>query len=143
VSMVPGLHPNTRRQRKGDDGAWAVAEEDAFEARDAPPRWVALGLAGILAMLVLSVAGGLGFVAANKPREPLLAPVAHARFHTVGPPLESAPRADRQALERMHPAPEGATLEAAMNAVVTEGWGDATPPPPHADTAMNRAEAGR
>ena len=142
MSMVPGLHPNTRPQRKGEDGDWAVAERDAFEARDAPPRWIAVGLAGTLALLLLSVAGALWFVAANKPRVPQLAPAAHARFHTAGPPLEPAPRGDREALESAHPAPDGAALDAAMHAVVAQGWGDAASPPARADTAIQRAEAG-
>ena len=143
MSMVPGLHPNTRPQRKGEDGDWAIAERDEFEARDAPARRVALGLAGTLALLLLSVAGALWFVAANKPRAPLLAPPAHARFHTAGPPLESAPRGDREARERAHRAPEGAALDAAMKAVVGQGWGDAAPPPSRADTATKRAGAGQ
>ena len=25
MSMIPGLHPNTRPQRKGEQGAWALA----------------------------------------------------------------------------------------------------------------------
>jgi hypothetical protein len=143
TGMVPGLHPNTRPQRKGEEGGWAVAGRNAFEARDAPPRWVAAGLAGVLAVFLLSVAGAMGFVGANKPRVPLLADDARARFHTAGPPLESAPRADRQALERAHPAPTGSALDAAMDAVVRKGWGDSTPPPTRADTALERAEAGQ
>ena len=143
MSMVPGLHPNTRPQRKGKDGAWAVAGREEFEARDAPPRWVAVGLAGTFAVLLLSVFGALEFVDANKPRVPLLAGAAHARFHAAGPPLESAPRADREALAKAHPAPDGAPLDAAMNAVVKQGWGDAAPLPSRADTALKRAEAGQ
>nr|WP_166174801.1 hypothetical protein [Altererythrobacter segetis] len=139
--MVPGLHPNTRPQRKGEGGAWKVAADNAFEARDAPPRWVALGLVGTLAVLLLSVAGVLWFVGANKPRVPLLADAAKARFHTAGPPLEAAPQADRAALERVHPAPNGSALDAAMGAVVQQGWGEADAPPSRADTAMKRAEA--
>lgn len=141
TGMVPGLHPNTRPQRKGEDGAWAVAASDSFERRDAPPRWVALGLAGIMAVLLLSVAGVLAFVGATRPRVPLLAGAAEARFHTAGPPLESAPRSNRNALERAHPAPEGAALEAAMSAVERQGWGDAAPAPARADIALHRAEA--
>ena len=143
MSVVPGLHPNTRPQRKGKPGGWAVAEPTTFETRDAPPRWVALGLAGTLALLVLSVGGGLWFVAANRPRVPPPAPAAHARFHTAGPPLESTPRGDGEALERAHRAPQGAALDAAMSAVVAHGWADAAPPPSRAETATKRAEAGQ
>ena len=143
TGMVPGLHPNTRPQRKGEDGAWAVAGDDAFEARDAPSRWVALGLVGLLAALLLSVACALWFVGASKPRVPLLADTAKAGFHTAGPPLESAPQADRKALERAHPAPLGPQLDAAMDTVVRQGWGGDAPPPSRADTALERAEAGQ
>lgn len=143
TGMVPGLHPNTRPQRKGQDGAWAVAADDAFEARDAPARWVALGLVGILAVLLLSVACVLWFVGANKPRVPLPAGAAKARFHTAGPPLEPAPQPARAALERAHAAPDGAALDKAMGALVQQGWGDAEPPPSRADTALKRAEAGQ
>jgi hypothetical protein len=141
TGMVPGLHPNTRPQRKGEDGAWAVAADDAFEARDVPSPWVALGLAGILAVLLLSVVGALWFVGSSKPRVPSLADTAKARFHTAGPPLESAPKSDRAALERAHPAPDGPQLDAAMRAVVRQGWGDGEPRPSRADTALERAEA--
>ena len=65
--MVPGLHPHTRPQRKGKDGAWATASGDAFEPRDAPPRWVAAGIIGLLTMLVLSVAAVLWFVSDANP----------------------------------------------------------------------------
>ena len=143
MSMTPGLHPNTRRQRKGEDGDWAVAGREAFEARDAPPRWVALGVAGTLATLLLSVAGALWFVSANKPRVPLVADAAKASFHTAGPPLEAAPRADRETLAKAHPAPEGAALNAEEQAVLQQGWGDAGPPPGRAGTAIKRAEAGQ
>lgn len=143
MSMIPGLHPNTRPQRKGEEGAWVLAARDEFEIRDAPPRWVAAGLAGIMAVLLLSVAGALAFVGANRPRIPLLADAAKARFHTVGPPLEAAPLADRLALEQAHPAPEGQALQAAMAAVVRRGWGEPAAPPSRADTALSRAEAGR
>lgn len=142
MSMVPGLHPNTRPQRKGEDGNWSVAARDAFEARDAPPRWVAAGLAGVITVLLLSVAGALGFVAANKPRVPLPADAAKERFHTAGPPLESAPRADRETLERVHQAPNGPALQATMDAVLRQGWGDSEPPPSRADTALKRAGSG-
>jgi hypothetical protein len=139
--MAPGLHPNTRPQRKGHDGAWTVTREDAFEARDAPPRWVAAGIAGILIVLLLSTGGALWFVAANRPRVPLMADQAQARFSTAGPPLESAPRADRLALARAHPAPRRAALDAAMDSVLRQGWGDTAPPPSRADSALARAEA--
>ncbi len=143
MSMVPGLHPNTRPQRKGGDGRWAVAPEDAFEPRDAPPGWVAAGIAGILIVLLLSVGAALWFVSANRPRVPLMASQAAARFHTMGPPLETAPRADRLALVEAHPAPRGAELEAAMSRVLRQGWGDGAPPPSRADSALARAEAGQ
>jgi hypothetical protein len=141
TGMVPGLHPNTRPQRKSEDGAWVVAADDAFEARDVPPRWVAFGLVGTIAVLLLSVACVMWFVGASKPRVPLLADAAKARFHTSGPPLETAPRADRATLERAHPAPQGPQLDAAMETVVRQGWGNAEPPPSRADTARARAEA--
>ncbi len=140
--MVPGLHPNTRPQRKGREGAWALTREDAFEARDAPPGWVGVGIAGIFIVLLLSVGGALWFVSANRPRVPLFADQAEARFHTAGPPLELAPRADRLALARAHPAPRGAVLEAAMESVLRQGWGDAAPRPSRAESALKRAEAG-
>lgn len=143
MSMIPGLHPNTRPQRKREDGDWAVAGSEAFEGRDAPPRWVALGVAGTLAALLLSVAGALWFVSANKPRVPLLADAAKARFHTAGPPLEAAPRADREALAKAHPAPQGAALNTAEQAVLQQGWGYAGPPASRAGTATKRAEAGQ
>ena len=141
--QVPGLHPHTRPQRKGEDVAWAKAGGDAFEPRDAPPRWVAAGIAGLLAILVLSVAAVLWFVSANKPRVPLFVGEAKTRFHSPGPPLETAPPAGREALEKAHPAPGAQTLDAAMNAVVRQGWGDIAPPPDRADTALKRAEAGQ
>ena len=94
----------------------------SFEPRDVPPRWVAAGLAGVCALLGLSIAGVTGFVGASKPRAPSPAPAAHARFHTAGPPLESAPRAGREALERAHPAPDADRLQAAIDAVVRRGW---------------------
>jgi hypothetical protein len=141
--MVPGLHENTRPQRKGRDGAWADPGDDAFEPRDAPPRWVGLGIAGLIATLVLSVAAVLAFAAANRPRASLHADIARARFHAPAPPLEVAPPAGRVALERAHPAPSGPALDAAMRAVVARGWGDAAPPPSRADTALGRAESGQ
>jgi hypothetical protein len=72
-----------------------------------------------------------------------MAEQAQARFRTAGPPLESAPRADRLALGKAHPAPEGAALDAATDAVLRQGWGDAAPPPSRADSALARAEAAR
>jgi hypothetical protein len=139
--MVPGLHENTRPQRTGRDGAWADPGDDAFEPRDAPPRWVGLGIAGLIATLVLSVAAVLAFAAAISPRASLHADTARARFHAPAPPLEVDPPTGRVALERAHPAPSGPALDAAMNAVVEQGWGDAAPPPSRADTALKRAEA--
>ena len=84
MSMIPGLHPNTRPQRKGEQGAWALAARDEFEARDAPARWVAVGLAGIMALMLLSVAGALAFVGANRPRIPLPAEAAKQRPLSAG-----------------------------------------------------------
>jgi hypothetical protein len=141
--MVPGLHENTRPQRKGRDGAWADPGGDAFEPRDAPPRWVGLGIAGLIVALALSVALVLGFTSASRPRTSLHADGARARFHTPAPGLETDPPAGRLALERAHPAPSGAALEAAMRAVVAQGWGDTDPAPDRAETAMKRAEAMR
>ena len=143
TGMVPGFQPNTHPQRKGEEGAWAAAGPDAFEARDAPPRWMALGLAGIVVVLLLSVACVMWFVGASRPRVPLLADAAKAHFHTVGPPLETAPRADREALVKAHPAPDGPALDRAMDAVLRQGWGDAAPPPGRGETAMKRAETGQ
>lgn len=140
TGMVPGLHENTRPQRKGRDGAWAVASRDEFEARDAPPKGVAVGLAGTLATLVLSVAAVLWFADANRPRVALDASAVQARFLPAGPALEADPRAERAALERAHPGPEGPALQSAVDAVLNQGWGDAGPAPSRAETAMNRAE---
>ena len=143
MSMIPGLHPNTRPQRKGEQGAWALAARDEFEARDAPARSVAVGLAGIMALMLLSVAGALAFVGANRPRIPLPAEAAKARFHSAGPPLETASLTDRLALAKAHPPPDGQALEAAMAAVVRQGWGEPAPPPSRADIALSRARSGR
>jgi hypothetical protein len=143
TGMVPGLHENTRPQRKRRDGAWANPGDHAFEPRDAPPGWVGLGIAGLLAMLVLSVALVLGFAAANRPRAALHAEAARARFQAPGPPLETDPPVGRVALERAHRAPSGPAFDDAANAVVEQGWGDAAPPPSRADTALKRAETGQ
>jgi hypothetical protein len=140
--MVPGLHENTRPQRNGRDGAWANPGGEAFEPRDAPPRWVGLGIAGLIATLVLSVAVVLAFTTANRPRASLHADSAQARFHAPPPRLETDPPAGRLALERAHPAPGGPALDAAMDAVIARGWGDEAPPPDRAESAMQRAEAG-
>jgi hypothetical protein len=143
TGMVPGLHENTRPQRKGRDGAWAVAPEDAFEPRDAPPKWVGVGLAGTLVGLLLCVATALGLSSALRPRAALHAETARAQFQSPAPALETAPPQDGLALESAHPAPSGPALEAAMEAVESQGWGNAAPPPSRADTAINRAESGQ
>lgn len=140
--MVPGLHENTRPQRKGHDGAWANPGDDAFEPCDAPPKWVGLGIAGLLGVLVLSVGGVLWFAEASKPRVPIEADAARARFHAPAPALEVHPPSDRVALERAHPAPGGPSLDTAIAAVVARGWGEDAPPPGRGETAMQRAEAG-
>jgi hypothetical protein len=141
--MVPGLHENTRPQRKGRDGHWSDPGDRAFEPRDAPPRWVGLGIGGLLAFLLLSIAAVLWFASANKPRVPLLAQTARTLFQAAGPALEAAPPAERATLERAHPAPSGPALDAAVQAVLQQGWGDAAPPPSRADTAQKRAEVGQ
>lgn len=141
--MVPGLHENTRPQRKGRDGAWAVAPREAFEERDAPPGWVGLGLAGLLALLALSVFAIVWFAGAERPRAALLADAARARFRAAGPALEVEPWVDRVTLERAHPAPSGAALSTAMNAIVAQGWGESAPPSSRAETAMGKAETGQ
>lgn len=143
TGMVPGLHENTRPQRKGRDGAWAVVANDAYEARDAPPKWVAAGLGGTLAALVLSVAGVLWFSSESRPRTALQASAARERFHPAGPALEVDPPSGRRALERAHPAPGGPAFDAAAQAVVQQGWGDEAAPPSRAETALNRAKARR
>jgi hypothetical protein len=83
------------------------------------------------------------FADTSRPRVSLQAATARAQFHSAGPALESAPPADRIALERAHPAPDGAALAAAMEAVARQGWGDQAPPPDRAQTAIMRAEAGQ
>ena len=141
--MVPGLHENTRPQRKGRDGAWADPGDHAFEPRDVPPRWVGVGIGGLLGSLVLSVIAILWFGDQARPRGSLHAASARARFHPAGPGLETAPPLDREALERAHPAPSGTALDAAMSAVIAQGWDDMSPPPSRAETATRRAESGQ
>jgi len=141
--MVPGLHENTRPQRQKAAHGWADPGDAAFEPRDAPARWVGVGIAGLIGTLVMSVAGVLAFASMTRPRDSLHAGTARARFHTAAPALEVGPPADRLALEKAHPAPAGAALQAAGDAVVARGWGDAAPPASRADVAMHRAEAGR
>jgi hypothetical protein len=141
--MVPGLHENTRPQRQKAEHGWADPGDAAFEPRDAPARWVGVGIAGLIGILMLSVAAVLAFGSAVRPRESLHAGTAREHFRTSAPVLEVAPPADRLALEKAHPAPTGAALQAAEDAVVAQGWGDAAPPPSRADVAMHRAEAGR
>jgi len=141
--MVPGLHENTRPQRKKAGHGWADPGDAAFEPRDAPARWVGVGIAALIGTLVLSVAAVLAFSSMARPRDSLHPGAARARFHTSAPVLEVAPPADRLALERAHPAPGGAALQAAEDAVVARGWVDAAPPPSRADVAMHRAEVGQ
>ena len=141
--MVPGLHENTRPQRKGHDGAWANPGGDAFEPRDAPPRWVGAGIGGVLAFLVLSVIAITWFGEETHPRGSLHPSSARARFHSPAPPLETAPPMDREALERAHPAPSARALDAAMKVVIAQGWGDTSPAPGRGETARKRAESGQ
>ena len=46
--MVPGLHENTRPQRKKAGHGWADPGDAAFEPRDAPARWVGVGIAALM-----------------------------------------------------------------------------------------------
>jgi len=141
--MVPGLHVNTRPQRKKAEHGWADPGDAAFEPRDAPMGWIGVGIASLIGTLVLSVALVLAFSSMSRPRDSLHADSARARFHTPAPVLEVAPPTDRLALEKAHPAPAGPALAAAEDAVIQQGWGEAAPPPSHADVAMHRAEAGQ
>jgi hypothetical protein len=141
TEMTPGLHPHTRPQRKGDAEGWAQASGDTFEPRDAPPKWVGVGIAGLIAALLLSVGAVLWFTSEVRPRNSLHPATAREKFHTEGPVLETEPTAERLILERAHPAPGGTALKAAMESVVRQGWGDPASPSARADTAMKRAGA--
>lgn len=145
MSLPRGLHPETRPQRDGRPGHWAVppANAEQVEYRDAPMGSVAKGVGWIVFALVVIVGGVLIFTSAIKPRVPLLAGRAAAQFHTPAPPLLVAPQAHRAALERAHRAPGAADIERAMDQVLQQGWGDNAPPPGRPEVAMHRAEAGR
>jgi hypothetical protein len=113
------------------------------EYRDVPPRIVAKGIAWLILALLLIVAIVLIFTSAIKPRSPLPADAAKERFRSAGPPLLSAPREERVALEAAHRGPDDAAIERAMDAVVRQGWGEDASAPGRADVAMHRAEAGQ
>lgn len=141
--MPRGLHPKTLPQRAGWPGHWSSPPRtaDQVEHRDAPMRSLGRAIVGMMIGLLLVVGGVLAFANAIKPRTPLLAGTAAARFRTTGPPLQIAGRADRAAIERAHGAPTDAAIERATDEVVSRGWDDSFPPPGRADVATRRAEA--
>ena len=143
MSATRGLHPETRPQRRGEPGDWAIPAGDAIEYRDAPMRAVGKGLAWIVFALVLIVIAVLVFTSATRPRTPLRAASAAARFRAPPPTLQVAAPADRVALEKAHGGPDAAAIEQAMDRVVGEGWGDGSPPPTRPEIAMHRAEEGQ
>jgi hypothetical protein len=143
MSMTRGLHPETMPQRQGEPGDWAVPVGDEVEYRDAPMRAVGKGLGWIVAVLLLIVAAVLIFTSATRPRTPLTAARAEARFRAPAPTLQVAAPAARAALERDHAGPGAAAIEQAMERVAAHGWGDGAPPPARPEVAMHRAEAGR
>jgi hypothetical protein len=145
MSMTRGLHPETMPQRAGIADGWAVPQpdEEQVERSDAPMSSVAKGLGWIVAALVLIIGAVLIFTSAIKPRTPLIARTAEARFRAPAPPLQVAAPADRVELERAHRAPNGSVLDEAVDQVIRQGWGDSAPPPSRQDVAMHRAGAGR
>jgi hypothetical protein len=143
--MPRGLHPKTLPQRAGRAGHWSapLRTADQLEYRDAPMRSLGSGIVGTMIGLLLIVGGVVTFVNAIKPRTPQLAGTAAAHFHTTGPALQIAARADRAAIERAHSAPTDAAIERAMDEVVRRGWDHSYRPPGRADVATRRAEAGQ
>jgi hypothetical protein len=104
-------------------------------------RSVGKGIGWIVFALVAIVAGVLIFTSAIKPRTPLTAGSAAARFSAPAPRLQVAGPPERIALEKAHAGPGEAAIESAMGRVVQQGWGDAAPPPSRDDVAMHRAQA--
>lgn len=145
MKMTRCLHPETRPQREGRPGHWAVLLPiaDQVEYRDAPMRAVGKGIAWIIVALLVIVGAVLILASAIRPRAPLLAGTAAARFHTPAPPLLVAAPAERAALERAHAPPGERAIDQAMDQVVRQGWGDSGPPPGRDGVAMNRAKAGQ
>lgn len=141
MSLTRGLHPDTSPQRKEDGDAWTKPNpQEAYEASDAPPRWVALGVGGILLVLVASVLAVAWLTGTIKPRRPIMAEQAEQHFRFAGPPLQIDQGAERSALESRHRAPAPQMLGRAMEQVLREGWGDEAPAPTRAQTALARAK---
>jgi hypothetical protein len=147
--MTRGLQPRTTQQRAArEGGGWKIPRGPKVEMAQPPLRRVGQSLAALLATLLAILAGVGLFVRATEHRRPIGAHEAAARFTTAGPPLLRDPRAERLAVEapavaslKREDSAGQAAIAQAMREVVAEGWGDAAPPPPRADTALTRARA--
>ncbi|MCH8686709.1 hypothetical protein [Pedomonas mirosovicensis] len=153
--MIRKKQPGTKAQRA--DKAEAVPKdvrERGFEPTDVPASGVGKALLLLYVCLGISGAAIAGLLLLSKGTEAGRQTPILARVSPPPPRLETAPLADRLALEApakarlrgytgRQPGAPPASIEDAMQAVASEGWRDATPPPGPAATAKAHAESAR
>lgn len=136
--MTRGLDRETDVQRGGDPAEISdEARRLGYEPQDAPPRAVALGMAGLTMLMILGLvvcALLLRGLAADEP------PAGAASLHRDPPP----PRLEDRIIETEDPPAAHqrppAAIRRAMARVAAEGWRESAPAPPPDRAA--RAHAG-
>ncbi|VWX47353.1 hypothetical protein [Novosphingobium sp. 9U] len=132
--MIRDLHPHTRPQRtRNPDHVGAHARKLGFEPRDWPVKPIAWGFVALLTFVGVVALGMGALVRWLQPSWPKTSALVAARqFRSPAPPLESAPRIDREHLDaaqvaNLRRAPK--SVEQAMQETAVKGWHDAEPKP--------------
>jgi len=142
--MTRGLHKDTKVQRGAAGDVPAADRKRGYEAGDAPPAKVAIGVAGFMVLMLvgLFIAGALAVQWDHRhPPEPARAGIVPPPPRLLPDPPQQRRRVETDAMRRLQSGPF--PIDRAMEEVVREGWDAAAPPPSPEQTAREHVEAAR
>lgn len=145
--MTRALHNATRVQR-GDPADLSEAKAArGYEASEAPPAKVALGLAAFVAVMFVGMgAAGLLIAVWSGTHQPGTAAAARDAQQPPPPRLLANPAQERYGIEaaaRRRLAAGAVPIDRAMVAVARRGWGEDAPAPSLPQVARDHAGAVR
>lgn len=145
--MTRPLHEQTRVQRGERDDLPQSAVERGYEAADAPPARVAMGVAAFVAVMFIGLgAAGLLVEVWGKQHHPSTGAATQGSHQPPPPRLLANPQAQRRRIEaaaadRLQQGAE--PIGRAMADVARSGWGDEAATSPAAQAAGHPTETAR